>query len=136
MRVIHLKNIFGNKCYYCGCRARSNATVEHLIPVSQCRIDYDCNCRVAHYDCNQIRGKMYQYINNIHKRFGNEKLKKKSRKQLGFCIKHLTKQDGIWSRSYFDELQFVIEYPNFISQMIGGVFTNLFFRRKCDVIRT
>lgn len=130
MKVIHLKNLFGNKCYYCGCKARSTATVEHLIPVAQCKINHDCNCRVAHYGCNQIRGKMYQCINNIFKRICYQTNIEKSRKQLEFCIKHLTKQDGIWTQSYFDELQFAMEHTNFIQDMLNGVFTNLFFRRN------
>lgn len=135
-KINHLKKIFGHKCYYCGGRARYDATVEHLIPVSQYRIDGDCNCRIAHYSCNQIRGTLYQQINNTFQRLSNvpnKKSRNKSKIAIQFCIKHLTKQDGLWTYSYFDELQFTVEHPHFVQDMLNGVFNNLFFRRKSDV---
>lgn len=138
-RILRLKQLFGNKCYYCGCKATQNATVEHLIPTSQYRIDNECNLRIAHYNCNQMRGKLYQTIGNILRRLSmkqNKKVRKKSRAGLGFCMKNLTKQDGVWTRSYLDELQFTVEHPNFVQDMLNGIFTNLFFRRKQNVVPT
>jgi hypothetical protein len=71
-----LEEIKNPKCIYCNCKLNpTNATTDHIIPISKGGNNTQVNLMVCCIKCNGERGDMefYQYIKNKNPKFKNAK---------------------------------------------------------------
>lgn len=120
MKIKTLKQLFGNKCYYCGKPVGSDGSREHLIPESQ-KGQQGSNLRLTHKKCNWRRGKIFNHIDNIYCWIALRKKTVKALSQLDYVRNNLSIQDGPWTYSYLNEMKFVLRNPQFLVAQLQGV---------------